>query len=306
MVRGKLKKLSVVLFAVVLTCGVALLSSSAISSMSTKQTVSEGTVPNESGNDAKEPISYAALGGSYASGISYDNIPGTGRCGRGVKSYPNQVAEKLGYKLTDYSCAGATTKNILSSKQRGNPDGLQIEAVNPQTDLVTITVGGNDIGYVGRVTTTSCNNSPKYCRKRHNPSPEPTGADYDRAEKSVFNVINAVKNRAPHAEIMVIGYLPIVSPVDKGCKDLPLDSEQIAATARVYSSLDIAIQRAASKANVTYVTGGAEWFKHTVCSPEPWMHGMRTGAPYHPNDAGNTAIAEEIVNGIPDRLKGKN
>lgn len=33
---------------------------------------------------------------------------------------------------------------------------------------------------------------------------------------------------------------------------------------------------------------------------------MRTGVPYHPNDAGNTAIAEEIVNAIPDRLKGKN
>lgn len=301
--KKRLRSAGALLCAAVLMCCISLLLSSAVASLESPKALPKNEQPDENAKPEKDAVNYAALGGSYASGISFDRVPGTGRCGRGVKSYPNQVADQLGYSLTDYSCAGATTRNILTNKQKGNPDGLQIGAVTPDTELVTITVGGNDIGYVGRVTTTSCNNLPKFCKKRHTPSPEPTGADYNRAEKSVFNVITEVKRRAPHAEILVIGYLPIVSPADRGCKDLPLTDEEIATTARVYSGLDIAIRRAADKAHVKYVTGGEEWMNHAVCSDEPWMHGMLSGVPYHPNDEGNTALAKEIVDAIPSRLK---
>jgi hypothetical protein len=48
--------------------------------------------------------------------------------------------------LTDVSCGNATTDNILTTPQKDHPP--QIDAVTPDTKLVTITIGGNDVGYV--------------------------------------------------------------------------------------------------------------------------------------------------------------
>lgn len=289
---------------VLLACGgVILFTSGSMMSSSTPTPSASGEAPVKDGLPKREPVKYTALGGSYASGISKELVPGSGRCGRGVMSYPNQIARDMGFTLEDASCAGATTSNVLAVQQRGNPDGIQVEAVTPDTDLVTITVGGNDLGYVGRVGLTACQNAPQYCHNPKLPRPEPVGADYDAAEKSIGRVVAAVQSRAPHAKIILVGYIPIVSPDDTGCKDLPLTSPQIATTARVFAGLDIALRRAADKARVTYVTGGQEWFEHGVCAPEPWMNGVRTGVAFHPTDAGNTALAKAVMEAIPDSLR---
>ena len=91
---------------------------------------------------------YVALGSSMAAGPGIrpraDGAPFF--AGRSARNYPHLVAEMLGLDLVDVTYSGATTANVLSEPQHGAPP--QIEALDGSEDLVTITIGGNDVGYV--------------------------------------------------------------------------------------------------------------------------------------------------------------
>ena len=59
---------------------------------------------------------------------------------------PPTRAEKLGFDLVDVTYSGATTANVLTDPQHGAPP--QVDALDGSEDLVTVTIGGNDVGYV--------------------------------------------------------------------------------------------------------------------------------------------------------------
>jgi lysophospholipase L1-like esterase len=91
---------------------------------------------------------YVAIGSSYAAGFGIRPLePGSGACGRSEVDYPHLVAAKLRLQLDDVSCGGAVTANALDTPQGSTRP--QIDAVTPQTRLVTLTIGGNDVNYVG-------------------------------------------------------------------------------------------------------------------------------------------------------------
>ena len=87
---------------------------------------------------------YVAMGHSFASGPM---IPGVAdaSCLRSNNNYANFVARRLKLALTDVTCGAATTDNITSTPQGAHPP--QVEALTPDTKLVTITIGSNDVGY---------------------------------------------------------------------------------------------------------------------------------------------------------------
>ncbi|TXI53573.1 GDSL-type esterase/lipase family protein, partial [Mycolicibacter arupensis] len=91
---------------------------------------------------------YVALGSSMAAGPGIrPSAPGAPRAaGRSARNYPHLVAHALGLDLCDVTFSGATTAHLLSERQRGVPP--QIETLNGSEALVTITIGGNDVGYV--------------------------------------------------------------------------------------------------------------------------------------------------------------
>src|SRR5487761_853701 len=98
---------------------------------------------------------YVAMGSSFAAG------PGTGerapgsprRAGRSTRSYAHLAAAALGLDLHDVTFSGATTADLLGPSAAGQP--AQLDAVTGDTRLVTITAGGNDVGYVPRLTLAS-------------------------------------------------------------------------------------------------------------------------------------------------------
>ena len=53
---------------------------------------------------------------------------------------------QLGLDLVDVTYSGATTANVLTDPQNGAPP--QVDALDGSEDLVTVTIGGNDAGYV--------------------------------------------------------------------------------------------------------------------------------------------------------------
>ncbi len=130
---------------------------------------------------------YVALGDSYSSGAG---AGGSGACVRSRRAY----AYRLGRPVTSFrACAGATTDDVLSRQLGGFPAG---------TRLVTITIGGNDAGFVDVIE--SClHDTPGACSTR-----------VGRAERFVRSsltarlrrVYDAIRERAPSATVVVAGY----------------------------------------------------------------------------------------------------
>ena len=83
--------------------------------------------------------SYVALGDSFSSGVGTNSYTLSSSCRRGVYAYPWLVAQQRpNTSLTFVACTGARTTDLMAN---------QIQFVTPGTNIVTMTIGGNDIGF---------------------------------------------------------------------------------------------------------------------------------------------------------------
>jgi lysophospholipase L1-like esterase len=91
---------------------------------------------------------YVALGSSMAAGPGIrPGVAAAPRAARrSTRNYPHLVANALNFELVDVTFSGATTAHLLTERQHGATP--QIEALDGSETLVTITIGGNDVGYV--------------------------------------------------------------------------------------------------------------------------------------------------------------
>ena len=92
-----------------------------------------------------------ALGDSYAAGLDIpDQTGATAGCGQSTSSYPFLVARSLRLKLTDMSCSSATIPSLSAAGARGHgANPAQLSALSATTALVTLGIGGNDVGWAG-------------------------------------------------------------------------------------------------------------------------------------------------------------
>ncbi len=248
---------------------------------------------------------YVALGSSYAAGPGAAPIADV-RCFRTTDDYPHLVAVAHRMRLTDVTCSGATTANILNTPQRPFADRPQIDAVTPDTDLVTITTGGNDIDYIGRLLSWSCANVKarfthlRRCLHRRAAPPEPAPADYTAVERSIVDLIAAVRLRAPQAEILLVDYTPVLDARGTRCPLVPLTPQQAAQTVRIFDGLTIATARAARESGVRLISASRAGAAHAACSPDPWVRGLQFPVAYHPNRRGREALAQLVLAALRD------
>lgn len=253
-------------------------------------------------NSPAEKPRYVAMGSSFASGPE-SNKRGPSNCGRSQDNYPNKFADSLGYRLVDVTCAGSTTSEILGPSKRYHKPA-QIDAVTSDTDVVTITTGGNDVGYIGRLGIQSCVNlamagtRPLRCNANRVPSPAPTPASFVSVEQRMEQIARAVKARAPKAKIVFVDYPPVVSVADVACTKLPLAPWEIVEAGVVADSLAAATARAAHATGSILVQPSQAGKKHTVCSPDPWLQGFPGTPPYHPTEAGKDGVAQLVVDAM--------
>jgi lysophospholipase L1-like esterase len=252
---------------------------------------------------------YVALGSSFASGPGIEPILDAG-CGRSGNNYAHLVAERLGHDLIDVTCGGATVDDVLGTPQAlltGGSVPPQLDALVPDAELVTITVGGNDVDYLLTLLR---------CSYRVAPEAAPPGAGaffgtpVDAAAvdaalaglpAKLGTLIGAVRERAPRARILVVDYLTIL-PADRGCAALPMSDEDVRLCAGIGRRLEAATAEAARISGVELVEASAISREHTVCDAEPWVTGWEFGdllaggvGPYHPNAAGMRAVADAVV-----------
>ncbi|MGW4365875.1 SGNH/GDSL hydrolase family protein [Nocardia takedensis] len=249
---------------------------------------------------------YVALGSSYAAGPGIAPVHDTA-CRRSRRNYPHQLAAALGLDLVDVSSSGATTAEITDSPQR-LPDGTvvppQLQAVTAETRLVTITIGGNDLGMIGgllahsrRQLVTSGRTRPSEDRVAGGVDAFRTTAEFAAVERSITEIVRRVRAEAPHARVLLVEYLPILPTSGPLCRDIPLTVRDAVHHRHTYAGLLAATRAAADATGADAVrVPGAE--NHTISTPVPWVHGYGDDpdlTAYHPTLAGMTAVAHHLI-----------
>jgi len=255
-----------------------------------------------------EGADYVALGSSYGAGPGLKPVVDVG-CMRSGADYAHRIADQYRLHLIDVACSGATVSNILSRPQRAFHRSVepQIDAVTPGTRLVTVVVGGNDLDYIGGITTQSCHNSlPRVVSGRVKVCSGKVAkatSDFTAVEHSLIRVVTAVRGKAPDAIVVIVDYLPILDPAATACTRVPLTHEQAVAFRKTYDGLLAATERAATATGARLArVPDATPEDHTPCGSQPWITGYEVpnpaegkGIPYHPTDAGMAVMADAVA-----------
>lgn len=245
---------------------------------------------------------YVAMGSSFAAGPGipeYYEEP-VRPCARSNNNYAHQVAKRHGLALEDVSCSGATTLHLTGPRDAIPP---QIEAVDADTRLVTVTIGGNDLGYMTTLFAASCfglaaqtQASTAECGAVPAALTEPAYADL---AARMDGIAKEVHRRAPGARLVFVDYLTVL-PASGGCAAAPLSASEADAAREIARRLAAITAKAARDNGADLIEASRLSENHSVCSAEPWMNGYpRPDAPiagtgYHPNAAGMTAIADAL------------
>jgi lysophospholipase L1-like esterase len=244
-------------------------------------------------------LDYVALGSSFAAGPSIPPVQSSGgaaACSRSSNNYASIVARDTGANLTDVTCSGATTANILTTKQGSQPP--QINAVTSATDLVTVTIGGNDVNYLGSMVTYSCQNSGgTNCGAV---SRAAMNTALDGVSQRIENVVNAVHARALRARVLLVSYSTLL-PDTGGCTGVPLTADQRVFERTVATRLSQAGITAANDTGATLVRIATASHGHDACAAVPWVEKYKPASgrtSYHPNEAGMKAVASLVESAL--------
>lgn len=241
---------------------------------------------------------YVAMGSSFAAGAGIGptkpNTPA--RCQRTAINYASLLADRLRLDLSDETCGGATTAHLLGAWGELPP---QIDALRPDTRLVTVTIGGNDLGYVGGLIAASCRAGVSFGSRPCPPSTQPTEADYRRVEATLRLFSQQIAARAPKAQLVFVQYVTLVPAFP--CAAAPLTPDD-AAMSRVIGLRLAEITKSIARRTGALVLPADELSRdHTPCSALPWSKALsslpnaNTGAPWHPNAGGHAAIAGALA-----------
>ncbi|HEY8371187.1 MAG TPA: SGNH/GDSL hydrolase family protein [Pseudonocardiaceae bacterium] len=251
---------------------------------------------------------YVALGDSFTAGplIPDQHLNPLG-CLRSTRNYPSLLAERLGVsEFVDVSCSGATTEDMTQAQSlfTGETAPPQFSALTPDTDLVTVGIGGNDIGFVdilvncAKLSITNPLGAP--CKA------EATEGGVDRyreriaqAAPKVGAVLRGIRERAPHAQVVLVGYLRIL-PSRLGCWPVvPIAVGDVPYLDGVQQELNAMMAEQAAAHGALFVDAYAHSTGRDVCkaSDVRWVEGIlpsQPAAPVHPNAAGMRATADLV------------
>lgn len=243
---------------------------------------------------------YVAMGSSYAAGPGVGTLdPSGASCQRSSSNFAHLVAAKRHLTLVDVSCSSATTQNILNHGQHGLP--AQIEAVTPDARLVTVLIGGNDINYVGDLLGLSCRDTGG--ANCHVADPAVVEQKMTALPASLDRVVAEVRRRAPHARIILVGYLPAIPATGPGnCAAVPLSPSDAARVRGVAIRLAQIIGGAAQRNGTGIVRSTMIGMGHDACAAQPYMAGYHPPrnagwswpVAYHPTQAGMDAVAAAL------------
>jgi lysophospholipase L1-like esterase len=230
-------------------------------------------------------------------------------CLRSTGNYPSLVAAALpAGSFTDVSCSGADSTSLVGVQQTNSgPQPPQFDALGKRTNLVTLSIGGNDAGLFRTLVGTCSqlrNSDPggSPCRDRLTAAGgDPVGTALTEIRGHVRAAVAGIRDRAPRATVVVVGY-PQIVPASGNCpRLLPLAKGDYAYGRTINKGLADAVRLGARRADA-YIDVFAASAGHDVCSPDPWINGSRTdpsrALAFHPFAEEQQAVADLVLDAL--------
>ncbi|MFC8525855.1 SGNH/GDSL hydrolase family protein [Nocardia sp. NPDC057227] len=264
----------------------------------------------------EQPSVYVALGDSFAAGTALPPLvsPAPPMCLRSMVNYPHLVAAALGVtEFRDVTCSGAVLADLAGRQtdMDGSPIAPQYDALSADTTLVTVGIGGNDIGLVGLGL--GCVNAlPE--PNGHSCAAANTAGGRDRIGENIVAfapgyaaMIEQIRLRAPLARILLVGYPTGIR--NGGCPGRqPVRAADATYLQAKIDQLSAAMRAQAIASGTTYVDTATSSAAHDACAEpgQAWMVGAIPTDPgaiasLHPNAAGHRNSAEQVLTALAAR-----
>jgi lysophospholipase L1-like esterase len=249
---------------------------------------------------------YVALGDSYTAAPLVPDTDTSNGCLRSSNNYPSLVAAAMpGTQLYDVSCSGADTSSMTGVQRTGDQDQPpQLDALTKDTDLVTLGVGGNDfdlfgtlVGVCPQLRDSDPTGNP--CERQLGSSgSDQLTQELPQIRAHVAAVVAGIRERSPHAKVVVVGYPQILPPSGTCPSLLALATGDYAYARRINLGLAHAVEQGAARAD-GYVDVFRASAGHDLCSDDPWINGMNTDVrralAFHPFAAEQRAVADLLL-----------
>jgi hypothetical protein len=247
---------------------------------------------------------YVALGDSYSSGegnppfIAPTDNNGGDACDRSESTaYPVLLPPDIGFKLDAFvACSGATSSDIISG-MNGEPS--QLNALDANTDIVTVTAGGDDAefaDFAAECVIGTCDSGSAQYQTTMEIIDDPL-----LLQASLETLFADIRAAAPNAAIKVIGY-----PAAVGGNSCPIylsSGEQIAIDTVVTSLNNVSLAAVNNSGSgfqfIDPNTTGSPFNGHDLCTSNSYLFGLNIAEhrfSFHPNADGQTAYEELIAN----------
>lgn len=254
---------------------------------------------------------YVSLGDSYVAGPLVPDQVNLG-CLRSDHNYPSLVASAIGSSaFTDVSCSGATTDDMTQSQADGpiTVNSPQLNAVGSDDSLVTLGIGGNDIGFVNIILTCAAESllSPfgDPCTSQYTAGgTDQLAAAINATGPKVAAVLQAIHQRAPHAKVVVVGYPDVLPEHNNGCWPLePIAYGDVSYLRTTEKRLNTMLAAEAAANGAQYVDTYTPSIGHDICQlpGTKWIEGavpLAPAAPFHPNAKGEAAMAAAVESAL--------
>ncbi len=228
--------------------------------------------------------SYTALGDSYSSGVGARVYYRDGTdCYRSPKTYGALLAADYGLSLTLAACSGAQTADVLDD---------QLSGLGASTRYVSMTIGGNDVGFSPALTTCALPDWWGSCRRAVDAGLVVLRRDLPQRLDRLLAAIHA---RAPRARVVLVGYPHLFNGTDcnAGTFFSARDEERINSAT---DELDALLETRARAAGLAFVSVVDDFDSHAVCDQTEWINGLSRPVvnSFHPNAAGYRAYARLV------------
>jgi lysophospholipase L1-like esterase len=226
---------------------------------------------------------------------------------RSDHNYPHLVAAALGVaEFRDASCVGAGTEDMKSA-QNVNPgpeNPRQLDRLDAGTQVVTIGVGGNDIGFTEIIENcATADRSGTPCQDHYVDDGHDEINERMATAPKIDDVLDDIRSRSQDARVFVINYLSILPETGSGCwPEVPFADADVPYLRAKQHELNGMLAEEAAANDATLVDAFTASIGHDACQApgvrwvEPVL-GASGAPPVHPNQLGMECTAV-VVNAV--------
>lgn len=251
---------------------------------------------------------WAGLGDSYAAGplIPNQQLNPLG-CLRSDHNFAHLAAAALGRSLADASCSGAKTDDMTAPQDvTPGPNPPQFNALTTDTQIVTLQIAGNDIGFTSILQNCATANPFAHpCRDKYVVNGHDTLADKIAATApKVAAVLQGIHSRSPGARVFVVNYAAILPETGSGCwPQVPIAFSDVPYLRTVEKNLNAMLAEQAAANGARIVDDYTASIGRDACKSAltRWVEPLvpaTAAAPFHPNARGEAGIAGVVASAV--------